>query len=106
MNGTWASGLAVIGLFFLSSCAVVFSPVGNGALFTDVRGPLQAQNGVAPSKLGRACAHNIVGLVAYGDASIAAAKKQGGIEQIASIDHDSFSVLSLYSRFCTQLRGD
>jgi len=61
---------------------------------------------VAASKLGRACAHNILGLVAYGDSSIAAAKKQGGIEQLASLDHDSFSVLSLYSRFCTQARGE
>jgi hypothetical protein len=98
--------LALVGSLGLSACAVVVSPVGNGALFTDVRGPVQVQNGVAPAKLGRACAHNVVGLVAYGDASIAAARKQGGIEQVASIDHDSFSVLSLYSRFCTQLRGD
>jgi hypothetical protein len=95
----------MIGLLYLSACAVVASPVGNGALFTDVRGPVDVENGAA-SKLGRACAHNILGLVAYGDASIAAAKKQGGIDQVASLDHDSLSVLSMYSRFCTQARGE
>lgn len=106
MNRVVRSAFAVACLLGLSACAVVASPVGNGSLFTDVRGPVEVENGVAASKLGRACAHNILGLVAYGDASITAARKQGGIEQVATIDHDSFSVLSVYSRFCTQLRGE
>lgn len=106
MHRALGCGLALIASAGLSACAAVYSPVGNGALFTDVRGPVEAENGVTASKIGRACAHNILGLAAYGDASIAAAKKEGGVEQIASIDHDSLSVLSVYSRFCTQVRGE
>jgi hypothetical protein len=44
-------------------------------------------------------------MVAMGDASIEAAKKQAGISSIASIDHDTFTVLGVYARFCTVVRG-
>jgi TRL-like protein family len=98
--------MAVLGSFALSACAVVMSPVGNGSLFTDVRGPLLLENGVAAEKVGRACAHNVLGLAAYGDASMVAAKRQGAIDRIATVDHHSVSVLSVYSRFCTQVRGE
>lgn len=98
--------LAALGSLFASACAVVMSPVGNGSLFTDVRGPLLVENGVTAEKVGRACAHNVLGLAAYGDASLATAKRQGAIDRIASVDHHSVSVLSVYGRFCTQVRGE
>jgi hypothetical protein len=87
-------------------CAVVASPVGNAAIYTEVKGPIDVGSGASAAKLGRACAANYVGFVAVGDASIEAAKKHGGIATVASVDHESLNVLGVYSRFCTLVAGD
>ena len=90
----------------LGGCAIVASPVGNGAIYTAVKGPITTGSSTGASREGRACASNYVGFVAVGDASIAAAKQQGGITSVAIVDHDSMSVLGLYSRFCTIVHGE
>ena len=88
----------------LSGCAMAASPVGNG-VYTHVNGPVASGPATSAAKSGRACAANYVGMVALGDASIDAAKKQGGISNIASVDHDTFTILGVYARFCTVVRG-
>ncbi len=90
----------------LLGCAWVFSPVGNGLLFTSVKAPIDAEPGAATLRKGKACAHNILGLVAFGNASIEAAKRDGDITTPASVDGDAFSLLALYSKFCTEVRGE
>jgi TRL (tRNA-associated locus)-like protein len=90
----------------LGGCAIVASPVGNGFAYTSVKGPVATGTSTGGSREGRACASNYVGFVAVGDASIAAAKQQGGITSVAEVDHDSTSVLGVYSRFCTVVRGE
>jgi hypothetical protein len=89
----------------LSGCAIAASPVGNGQIYTHVHGPVASGPATSSAKSGRACAMNYVGMVAMGDASIDAAKKEGGISNVASVDHDSFTVLGVYARFCTVVRG-
>jgi hypothetical protein len=89
----------------LGGCAVVASPVGNGAIYTQVHGPVDVGPASGASKHGRACAANYVGFVAVGDASIDAAKRNGGISTVASVDHDSFGVLGVYTRYCTIVSG-
>ena len=88
----------------LNGCAIVSSPVGN-ALFTDVGGPVNATASVEASKFGKSCAQNFLGLVATGDATIEAAKKAGGIATVSSVDGYGTSVLFLYSRYCTVVKG-
>ena len=88
-----------------TGCAIVASPVGNGALYTQVSGPVAPGSATSDGKTGRACAASYLGAVAVGDASIEAAKRNGGITAIASVDHQSFSVLGFYSRFCTVASG-
>jgi hypothetical protein len=46
-----------------------------------------------------------MGLVATGDASIEAAKRAGGIQEVASVDHQSTSILGIMGEFCTIVRG-
>jgi len=87
-------------------CAVAVSPVGNGAFFTDVKGPVQATDEGEASRSGEACARNILGLVATGDASIETAKANGSIQTVTTVDHTSYTVFGLYSRFCTVVRGE
>lgn len=89
----------------LGGCAVVASPT-TGLLYTKVQGPITTGNGTNTSKSGQACANNILGLISTGDASIDAAKKAGGITTVASVDHDSTSILGLFGTFCTVVKGN
>lgn len=88
-----------------TGCAIVASPVGNGALFTNVSGPVASGPGSNATKSGRAWAENYLGFVAVGDASTEAAKRSGGLTEVATVDHESFGVLGVYSRFCTIASG-
>ena len=101
--------VVVVALFLsvlVTGCAGVVSPVGLGLIYTDVQGPIGATDESASSKRGSACASNYLGLFASGDASIEAAKRDGGISSVTSVDHDSMSVLMLYGRFCTIVVGE
>ena len=90
----------------VQGCAVVASPTGNGLIYTGVKGPVAVGPSPRASKSGEACATNILGLITTGDASIDAAKQNGGINQVATVDHASKSVLGLYSQFCTVAKGE
>jgi hypothetical protein len=89
----------------LSGCATAATPVGNGWVYTHVHGPVDAGQAASSGKMGRACAANYLGVVAMGDASIESAKQHGGISNVASVDHDTFTVAGVYARFCTVVRG-
>ena len=57
------------------------------------------------TKSGEACAMSILGVVALGDASIDLAKSNGGVTQVASVDHKVFSILGIYANVCTVVHG-
>ena len=101
-----ASGFSAC--LLLSGCAGVQSPVGNGFIFTSIKGPLSATSNptTAGDKIGTSKAYNILGLVALGDATVDTAKKSAGITKVVSVDYDSFSVLALFSSFTTIVHGD
>ncbi len=100
------SVVAAVALVALEGCAVVASPTGNGLLYTGVKGPVAVGAATTAPKSGQACATNILGLITTGDASIDAAKTNGGIAKLATVDHASTSVLGLYSQFCTIAKGE
>jgi len=54
---------------------------------------------------GEACATGILGLVAFGDASLAAAKKAGGIADVHSVEFGGLSILGIYTQGCTIAYG-
>lgn len=88
----------------LAGCANVATPTA-GLFYTKVQGPITTGTSSNASKTGQACATNILGILATGDASIDAAKKAGGISNVSSVDHDSTSILGLYATFCTVVKG-
>jgi hypothetical protein len=98
--------LAALGLAALNGCAMATG--GNssamGTIYSGYKSPGQV-GAAADGKTGEACISSILGLVATGDASIEAAKKAGGIAQIAHIDHEQFSVLGVYATSCTIVHG-
>lgn len=97
--------LAIVGtLLGLYGCATVATPLP-AYLYNNVKGPIDADGSFEPTKTGEACATSILGLVATGDASIAAAKAAGGIKEVSTVDYNTTSVLLIYAQFCTIVKG-
>jgi hypothetical protein len=61
--------------------------------------------GKSDDKMGEACSTGFVGLVSIGDASLAAAKKAGGITDVHTVDLRTFSILGVYVQGCTVVHG-
>ena len=87
----------------LCACATPSTEVGI-ALFSDTVQPLMVTNNSGATKVGRACGKNFLGLFITGDMSVEAAKKDGKITQVASIDKEIKSY-ALYAEVCTVVRG-
>ena len=98
--------LTVVGIAMLGGCATPGPDVSPGMLFSSVDGPIIATTAEKGGKSGEACAMNILGLIAVGDNSIDAAKKDGGIKTVSSADYNMFSVLGFYTKKCTRVKGN
>lgn len=87
----------------LAACATPSTYVG-GALFSQTKQPMlvTANSG---SKVGRACATNILGIYISGDMSIEAAKKNGRITKVASVDREIKSY-AVWAEACTVVKGN
>ncbi len=60
--------------------------------------------GSTGTRVGRACATNVFGLLVSGDMSVEAAKKNGRITQVASIDKE-IKGYAVYAEVCTVVTG-
>ena len=86
-----------------TGCAV--SPVSGAINVAKWDGAI-SNPGVATQKTGEACAQSILGLVAFGDASIETAKKNAGITKVATVDHQTTNILYFYGQYCTVVYGE
>jgi hypothetical protein len=93
----------------LASCAKTQSGVSAGAIFTSWQDTISASvnNSVPVTKRGEACAMNVLGIVAVGDSSIEAAKKSGGIKDVAFADTNYTNVFfGVFQKGCTVVKGN
>jgi hypothetical protein len=90
-------------LLILNCAMAGYGP--NGLLLTNTKIGSYG-TGKGGGKTGEACATSILGIVAFGDGSIEAAKNQGGINDITSVSHEQFSILGLYAKLCTIVKGN
>lgn len=109
------SFVAALAFALCGGCAAVGAPVG--ALFTSETiahsyfSPTQPVNQMAPEAHGESCSMSILGLVALGDAGYDGAYKNAlnnsGATSLYDIRVDTkvFSILGLYTTFCTELTG-
>lgn len=93
----------------LSGCMIVDSPI-KGVLGTEVIwGDIATGEAGSPApgtlKEGKACAESILGLLARGDASVRAAKQDGKITEVISVDHSARNFLNIVGEWCTIVRG-
>ena len=94
----------IVGVAGISGCVAVATPAV-GVLFTDVKYGDTATTSTSASKEGKACAQSILAMVATGDASIAAAKANGGITEVSFVDHTAHSILGIVGEWCTIVKG-
>ena len=106
-------GLFGLAMVAVSGCAPLMNqgyPVGavyNGTKVPSVLDEVEVSgdNKAAP-KVGRACTSGILGVAAWGDASIDAAKRAGGITSVHSVEYDVMAILGfVYVNACTVVHG-
>jgi hypothetical protein len=99
------AGLTAAALTLASCAPIVASPM-LGTTFNETKyGNIATDESVA-TKEGKACGTSILGAVAQGDASIIAAKANGGITKVSSVDHYAKSILGIYGEWCTIVKGN
>ena len=103
MKKLWfAFVLGVVGM--LMGCAML---VPMGGLYTGVKLPFGATgNSGVSSKTGVAECRSVLGLVAVGDCSIDAAKKNGGITKVNHVDMDVMNILGIYGTYRVIVSGE
>jgi TRL-like protein family len=104
------SVLAIMGLVVgLGGCMIVDAPIrgvmGTEVIWGDMATGAPSSPTSPAAKEGKACAESILGLLARGDASVRAAKADGGITEVSSIDHSARNLLGIVGEWCTIVRG-
>ncbi len=92
---------------FIAALAVIF--LATGCLYTHVLTPYDTNldKTVLGQKTGKATMYSILGLVAWGDASSAAAAKQGGISTMNHMDKEFLNIIfGIYTETSTIVYGD
>jgi len=90
-------------VFALNCASAGYGP--QGLLYTNHSIGLYA-NQVDSEKEGFACAHSVLGLLAWGDASIGKAREKGLLSKINLIEQNSFSILGIYAKVCIVTKGN
>ncbi|MEI7994376.1 MAG: TRL-like family protein [Methylococcaceae bacterium] len=93
----------------LSGCMIVDSPIkgvlGTEVIWGDIATGKTGSSEPGELKVGKACAESILGLLARGDASVRAAKENGKISEVMSVDHSARNLLNIVGEWCTIVRG-
>ena len=95
--------IALISAAWLTT-GCVYSHAGPGILYMDVEGPLgtAVEDG---NRVGKACATNFFALVAWGDASLDVAKRDGAIKTVREVSYKSTNILG-FQKFCAVVTGE
>ena len=88
----------------LSGCLFAPTDAGWALIEQSKRSGYALENTGAITKHGRACAQNILGLVAQGDSSVEAARKNGGITKVMTVDQEIESYI-VFAKVCTTVAG-
>ena len=86
----------------MAACATPANEAGM-ALFAQTTQPMLVTANTG-RKVGRACATNVLGLVIQGDMSVEAAKKNGNITKVATVDKE-IKGYAVYAEVCTIVTG-
>lgn len=89
----------------LMGCASSMRNPAPGLFYSQTQGPFNATSNQAGNRIGEACATSYLGLIGMGDSSIEAARRNGGITMITSVDEKYTNYFVFYGKTCTVVRG-
>jgi predicted small secreted protein len=89
--------------FTLTGCATSH-PVG--ALYTDINVPVTATSNADASKTGTATCKSYLAMIAMGDCSIDAAKRNGNISRVSHVDQKANNILGLIGTYTVTVKGE
>ncbi len=95
--------LSVLAVSILSGCASI-KPMG--VWYTNVTVPYEVTSNAKATKEGVSKCKSYLGLITEGDASIEAAKKQGGITEVVSVDWKVKNILGVIGEYECIVRGN
>ncbi len=104
--------IAGCSLFLTTGCGLVgyYAPVmpPSGLFFSSVQAPIDidADPTTFGMKAGQSSAFSVLGLFAFGDASVASAARDGNLTTIHHLDYDYLNVLFIFQRFTTTAYGE
>lgn len=108
MKSSLKVGSVLAASLLVTSCSAWPRAGNNGAFYTKVSSPVAAHpnDSSEPLRYGQACATGVLGLYASGDSTIAAARQNGSITQVVTIEEQFKHVLlGAYSQYCTVVGG-
>ncbi|MEK7269789.1 MAG: TRL-like family protein [Planctomycetota bacterium] len=103
---------ALAGCLAFAGCHGIYynAPVvpPQGLIFSNTAAPVDtnAQGMPVAKKTGYASTHCVLGLFAFGDASIQRAAEDGGLSKVYSVDHEFFNLLFIYQSFTIRAHGE
>ncbi|MFL1780399.1 TRL-like family protein [Candidatus Hepatincolaceae symbiont of Richtersius coronifer] len=89
-------------LLGLSGCFTSTQP--SGLFYTEAKNPILATTDTQSNREGVACSEGVLGFL-KGDSSIDAAKREGNITSVSSVDSSYKNVLWIYVKQCTIVKG-
>ncbi len=95
-------GAMALGLF-AGGCA---TPMPVGTIYTNVKLPAAVTSNTGSQKVGTATCASYVSVVSIGDASIEAAKKNGGITKVSHVDWEAKNILGIIGKYKTTVYGE
>ena len=101
--------IATITTLFLAGCTTAPFQPSMGTVYSDTKAPLQLEYNKTDlgKKVGTATTHSVLGLVAWGDASIQAGAKDGNIKTVKHTDYEFLNVLfGIYTETTVFVYGD
>jgi len=106
--GTAVTALILVGV--LCGCMIA-APVipPQGWVYNDTKAPISTNFKDTPvgTKVGTASASSLLwGLMGFGDCSIHAAAKQGGLSKIYHADYEHFNILGVYTKTTVFVYGE
>ena len=104
MRKTIVTFIACASLCFVIGCA---TPYPIGTVYTELKLPVAVTaNSGTSTKVGTAKCISVLTLVALGDASIEAAKKDGGITKVHHIDWEVENILGIIGKYKVTVYGE
>lgn len=93
-------------LILLTSCVAPYASSGPGFLVTSTIEGQSATDNIKLERTGESCQVSVLGLFAVGDSSIEAAKINGMITQVGTVDRSYFGLLGLFGKTCLIVKGN